>query len=107
MDGYITIYCRFNNNNIKNPDDIQLYIQPDKTAKLVLQDFPKNHLVSLWGKILYNSNYQGVPYEIKAEEFKNSFISEDYKKTSSITERNTLRHSLKRKTLPPTNKKEG
>lgn len=73
--GYISIYCFYENNNIKSPSDLKLFIQPYDNASLIFQDYTKDELVSLWLKILYTLNEE-APDEIKAEEIKNSFIND-------------------------------
>lgn len=73
--GYISIYSYYENNNIKNPSDLKLFIQPTDKASLIFQDYTKDQLVSLWLKILYTLNEE-APDVIKAEELKNSFIND-------------------------------
>lgn len=77
--GYISLYGIYQDNNIKNPSTIILFIQPDCDAKLIKQNYSKQQLISLWLKVLYSLN-EDAPDEIKAEELKNSFILEDNKK---------------------------
>ena len=74
--GYISIYCYYKYDDIKTPIDIKLFIQPNENASLILQDYTKDQLLPLWLKILYTLN-EDAPDEIKAEELKNSFISEE------------------------------
>jgi len=74
--GYISIYCYYENDNIKNPSDIRLFIQPNDNADLIYQDYSKDQLIPLWLKILYTLN-EDAPDAIKAEELKLAFISED------------------------------
>lgn len=78
--GYISLYGIYQDNNIKNPSTILLLIQPDCNANLIKQNYSKQQLISLWLKVLYSLN-EDAPDEIKAEELKNSFISEDSEKT--------------------------
>lgn len=73
--GYISIYCYYENDNIKNPSDLKLFIQPTENASLIFQDYTKEQLISLWLKILYTLNEE-APDVIKAEELKNSFIND-------------------------------
>lgn len=80
--GFVSIYCYYEYNDITDPTDIKLFIQPNKNASLILQDYTKNQLLPLWLKILYSLN-EAAPDEIKAEELKNSFISENDSKTFS------------------------
>lgn len=78
-DGYISLYGTYQDNNIKNPSTLVLLIQPDCNANLIKQNYSKQQLISLWLKVLYSLN-EDAPDEIKAEELKNSFISEDTEK---------------------------
>lgn len=80
--GYISIYCYYEYDNIKKPIDIKLFIQPNENSSLILQDYTKDQLLPLWLKILYTLNEE-APDEIKAEELKNSFISEENNTTFS------------------------
>lgn len=73
--GYISIYCYYENDNIKNPSEIKLFIQPTDNASLIFQNYTKEQLISLWLKILYALNEE-APDIIKAEELKNSFIND-------------------------------
>lgn len=73
--GYISIYCYYENDNIKNPSEIKLFIQPTDNASLIFQDYTKEQLISLWLKIIYTLNKE-TPDIIKAEELKNSFIND-------------------------------
>lgn len=88
---YISIYGSYEYNNIKDPKVIKLFIQPDKKSELIKQDYSSEQLVSLWLKILFALNEE-APAEIKAEEFKNSFILRDSELSSvnKITEINDL-----------------
>lgn len=80
--GFVSIYCYYEYNDITAPTDIKLFIQPNENASLILQDYTKDQLLPLWLKILYSLN-EAAPDEIKAEELKNSFISENDSKTFS------------------------
>lgn len=82
--GYVSIYCYYEFNDIKTPLDIKLFIQPDDNTSLILQGYTKEQLLPLWLKILYTLN-ENAPDEIKAEELKNTFISEDNRTTFSST----------------------
>lgn len=73
--GYISIYCYYENDNIKNPSEIKLFIQPTDNASLIFQDYTKEQLISLWLKVIYTLNEE-TPDIIKAEELKNSFIND-------------------------------
>lgn len=87
--GYISIYCCYEYDDIKKPIDIKLFIQPNENASLILQDYTKDQLLPLWLKILYTLNEE-APDEIKAEELKNSFTSEeDNAIFSSVKSENT------------------
>lgn len=87
--GYISIYCYYEYDDIKAPVEIKLFIQPNENASLVLQDYKKDQLLPLWLKILYTLNEE-APDEIKAEELKNAFISEDNKAAfGSVKTKNT------------------
>lgn len=84
-DGYISIYCYYAYDNIKTPIDIKLFIQPNDNAALIFQDYTREQLIPLWLKILYTLN-EDAPDEIKAEELKNAFISEDEKVISNSSQ---------------------
>lgn len=91
--GYISIYCYYEYDGIKTPIDIKLFIQPNKNASLVLQDYTKDQLLPLWLKILYTLNEE-APDEIKAEELKNAFISENDKVTFNSKEEKNIDTTL-------------
>ena len=74
--GYISIYCYYKYDYITTPLDIKLFIQPNDSASLILQDYTKEQLLPLWLKILYEFN-EDAPDTIKAEKLKNAFILED------------------------------
>lgn len=76
---YISIYGCYEYQNIINPSEIKLFIQPDDKADLIVQSYDYKQLKVLWLKVLYTLG-DNAPDEIKAEEFKNSFIN-DFKKT--------------------------
>lgn len=80
---YISIYSEYFADKITNPSDIKLFIQPNDDAKLVEQTYSKQQLLSLWLKILYSLQDE-APDEIKAEDFKNSFINESKNKNKQI-----------------------
>lgn len=92
--GYISIYCYYEYDNIKTPIDIKLFIQPNENASLILQDYTKDQLLPLWLKILYTLNEE-APDKIKAEELKNSFISENDNKTFSSVKSKDINTILK------------
>lgn len=78
--GYISLYCYYEYDDIKTPIDIKLFIQPNENSSLILQDYTKEQLLPLWLKVLYTLNEE-APDVIKAEELKNAFISENDSKT--------------------------
>lgn len=75
---YMSLYGMYEYHNIINPSDIKLFIQPGEEAQLIEQDYSYEQLKVLWLKVLYVLG-DNAPDEIKAEEFKNSFIN-DFKK---------------------------
>lgn len=92
--GYISIYCYYEYDDIKTPIDIKLFIQPTENASLILQDYTKEQLLPLWLKILYTLNEE-APDEIKAEELKNSFTSEENNAIFSSTKSENTNTILK------------
>ena len=86
--GYVSIYCYYEYDNIKTPLDIKLFIQPNNDASLILQNYTKEQLIYLWLKILYTLN-EDAPDEIKAEELKNAFVSEDSEINHNFLQMNT------------------
>lgn len=72
--GYIVMYAYHKDDQIINPYNLILFIQPNNDAYLVDQHYTKDELYSLWIKIL-NHLGDNAPDEIKAEDLKNSFIS--------------------------------
>lgn len=92
--GYVSIYCYYEYNRITEPIDIKLFIQPNENASLILQDYTKDQLLPLWLRILYSLN-EVAPDEIKAEELKNSFISENDNKTFSSVKSKDINTILK------------
>lgn len=75
---YILLFGEYANNNVVNPSFIKLFIQPDSDADIIEQIYDYGDLKILWLKVLYTLGDK-APDEIKAEEFKNSFIN-DFKK---------------------------
>ncbi len=71
---YVSIYAYYEHHNIISPNEIKLFIQPAFEAELIEQDYSYEQLKTLWLKILYNME-MNAPDEIKAEEFKNSFVN--------------------------------
>lgn len=83
--GFIIIYTFYENGKLINPDELSLYIQPSENDnEFAWQDYSTYDLKSLWLDIL--SNMDKVPVEIKAEQFKNSFISNN----SNLNSKNTI-----------------
>lgn len=83
--GYIIMYAYHRYDQIINPYNIILFIQPNDDAYLVDQHYTKEELYSLWIKIL-NHLGNNAPDEIKAEDLKNSFVSS----SSNSTNKNSL-----------------
>lgn len=79
-DTYVSIFGCYEYQNILNPSEIKLFIQPGDDANLVEQAYDYDQLKVLWFKVLYALG-ENAPDEIKAEEFKNSFIN-DFKKSA-------------------------
>lgn len=73
--GYIVMYAYHRYDQIVNPFNLILFIQPTDESFLVDQHYTKEELYSLWIKIL-NSLGDNAPDEIKAEDLKTSFINE-------------------------------
>lgn len=71
--GYIIMYAYHKDDQIINPYNLILFIQPNDDAYLVDQHYTKDELHSLWIKIL-NHLGDNAPDEIKAEDLKNSFV---------------------------------
>ena len=78
---FISIYGHYEYQNIINPSEIKLFIQPGNEADLVEQDYTYEQLKVLWLKVLCALG-DNAPDEIKAEEFKNYFIN-DFKNPES------------------------
>lgn len=73
--GYISIYSYYRYNDISNPIDLILFIQPSSDSDYIPQQYCKDEIITLYLKILYNLGNE-APDEIKAEELKNLFIKE-------------------------------
>lgn len=88
--GTIYLYTQYDKEKgIINDIDIQLYIQPDKTSELVIQEYDDTKLYDLWHYI--QIKFYGKLDETKAEEFKNDFINNKSKKTiESFTDEQLL-----------------
>lgn len=94
---YISLYGMYEYHNIINPSDIKLFIQPGEEAQLIEQDYSYEQLKVLWLKVLYMLG-DNAPDEIKAEEFKNSFIN-DFKNPEPLKQKSKIvipRESIKR-----------
>lgn len=81
--GYVTIYAFYQYGTISKPIELKLFIQPSYESSLVEQIYPTNILLKLWIKILNNLG-NDTPDEVKAEDFKNSFISNNKGKDDNI-----------------------
>lgn len=82
--GYIIIYAYHRYDQILNPYNLILFIQPNDNTYLVDQHYTKDKLYSLWIKVL---NHLGdeAPDEIKAEDLKNSFVNDRLKSNNKNT----------------------
>lgn len=74
--GYIIIHGVYFYQNIFNPNELELFIQPTYESELILQNYDSKQLVQLWLKILYNLD-DSSPDEVKAENLKNDFINSE------------------------------
>lgn len=83
---YVSIYGAYEHQDILTPLSLKLFIQPGDNADLVKQSYGDNQLKFLWLKILYSLG-EKTPDEIKAEEFKCSFINDFQKPKSPIPTR--------------------
>lgn len=72
--GYIVMNAYYYYNDILNPKNIKLFIQPSDEDFLVEQKYKTEELSGLWAKIL-NSLGDNIPSEVKAESLKNDFIN--------------------------------
>lgn len=74
-DGTIYLYTQYDKEKgIINDINIQLYIQPNESSELVIQECDEAKLYDLWYYI--QAKFYGKPDEIKAEDFKQQFIVE-------------------------------
>lgn len=80
--GYIVIYAYHRYDQILNPYNLVLFIQPNDNAYLVDQHYTKDELYGLWIKVL---NHLGdeAPDQVKAEDLKNSFVRNNSIKSKS------------------------
>lgn len=73
--GYISLYSYHEFQNSKKNAVICLFIQADKDSNLIEQCYTTKQLIPLWLKVLYSLK-EDAPDDIKAEELKNSFLSD-------------------------------
>lgn len=74
-DGIIYLYTQYDKEKgIINDIDIQLYIQPNESSELVIQECDDAKLYDLWYYI--QAKFYGKPDEVQAEDFKQQFIIE-------------------------------
>lgn len=72
-DGTIYLYAQYDKEKgIISDIDIQLYIRPDITSELVIQEYDKAKLYDLWYYL--QTKFYGKLDEIRVEEFKNNFV---------------------------------
>jgi len=71
--GFFWIYAQYSEEKGNISESyIEIYVQPDKNSKIVLQDVDEDKAENLW--MYVHTLLFGSPDEIKAEEFKNTFI---------------------------------
>ena len=76
--GFFLLYCQYEEEKGNISDiDIQIYIRPDTKSKAVLQDINFKKAYQLW--LYIHTNIYGTPDEVKAEELKNDFVSNNSK----------------------------
>ncbi len=80
--GYISLYSYHQYKNSKKFATIILFIQADDNSELIDQRYSTEQLIPLWLKVL-SSLHEEAPDDIKAEELKFAFISENNKKANS------------------------
>lgn len=77
-EGTIYLYAQYDKEKgVINDIEIQLYIQPNKKADLVLQDCDEAKSYDLWYYV--QAKFNGELDEIQAEEFKNNFVNDKLK----------------------------
>lgn len=81
--GYFMLYAFYKYGKILDPDELYLVIQPSDDSNFNFQAYKKEELLKLWIKVL-NRLGDETPDEIKAEDFKNSFLND----TNPITTNN-------------------
>ncbi len=71
--GFFWIYSQYSEEKGNISESyIEIYVQPDKNSKIVLQDVDEDKAENLW--MYVHTLLFGSPDEVKAEEFKNTFI---------------------------------
>ena len=74
VSGFVSIYARYIQGNILNPQDLILFVQPNIESDLIKQNYNYSQLLTLWTEILYSLN-EVAPDEVKAEELKRAFVA--------------------------------
>ena len=74
QESYVSLYGTYDHQNILNPSDLKLFIQPNDDANLIEQFYSYEQIKALWLKVLYSLG-ENAPDEIKVEEFKNAFVN--------------------------------
>lgn len=82
MDGYIIISMVYKINDVMNPIELYLLIQPEDESDAIQQDYELNILLPLYLKILSVLGNE-APDEIKAKSLKTSFINK-YRKVEEV-----------------------
>lgn len=99
--GYIIIYAYYRYDQMLNPYNLILFIQPNDDAYLVDQHYTKDELYSLWIKIL-NHLGDDAPDQVKAEDLKNSFVNNQSKiSIDSYTDKQLLQITKKMIEMEP------
>lgn len=92
-DGYISIYTLYENNNIINPTEIKLFLQPDDESDLILQKYKTEELLSLWLSIL--GSVEKSNKEVKAANMKKLISDRNFLFVLPLENRTTrYEHSL-------------
>lgn len=87
-DGYFMLYAFYKYGEILNPIELDFIIQPSDNSYLNFQSYEKEKLLRLWVKVL-NSLGDEIPDEVKAEDFKNSFLN-DTKRIDNLSDETLL-----------------
>ena len=87
QESYVSLYGTYDHQNILNPSDLKLFIQPNDDASLIEQFYSYEQIKALWLKVLYSLG-ENAPDEIKVEEFKNSFVNEG--NTNSLNRKTSI-----------------